>query len=270
MSLKLRLRMLTIALLACAPDSHESTRDARRDWTEESRPQNSAPIAGEAGFCGDGWYTIEDGACVALPGTLAKPPSLVVYAHGILAPDALPSEEQRVLLAAAQELGFAVLFGRGQKGLCTWDPSVADHLCWPTKQHDVDAFAPEIVSGWSTGQSSAERLAGEGFERRYLFGFSNGGYFVAFLSSEGRLRVDGAGIVGAGRTTVDEALLATEHPPLYLAVGEEEAEVTRQDAANLAGVLTARSWPLKYVVHPGRGHELYQDDLVAAWAAWGR
>src|SRR5947199_5704455 len=30
------------------------------------------------------------------------------------------------------------------------------------------------------------------FEKRYLFGFSNGGYFVAFVSVEGRFPVDGA------------------------------------------------------------------------------
>ena len=255
-------RLLVTTLLACACKS--------RDLTTEGLPSKPTAVSSSASVCGEGWHAIEDGACVAIPGRFAAPASLVVYAHGMIAPDARPAVEQAVLLAAANQLGFAVLFVRGQPGLCTWDPSVADHLCWPTKQQDVDALGPAIISRWIDGQSRSESLAKERFARRYLFGFSNGGYFVAFMSSEGRFRVDGAGVVGAGRTAVDEALLGNEHPPLYLAVGEEEADVTRQDAATLANVLTQHAWPLKYVVHPGRGHELREDDLAAAWAAWGR
>jgi hypothetical protein len=207
---------------------------------------------------------------VALPERFAAPPSLVIYVHGMMAPAALPSDEQATLLAAAREHGFAVLFARGKPGLCAWEPRVASHLCWPTKQAAVDAVGPEIVAGWQDGQARAEDLAGVRFGRRYVLGFSNGGYFVAFVTVEGRFPVDGVGVVGAGRTSVDESLSGAAHPPFYLAVGDQEAVDTRQDAEYLAHLLAQRGWPLAYVVHPGRGHELHQDDLASAWAAWGR
>ena len=82
--------------------------------------------------------------------------------------------------------------------------------------------------------------------------------------------MNGAGVVGAGRTAVDESQLPANRLPIYLAVGDQEAGATQQDAANMAQVLSLRGWPLKYVVHAGRAHELHADDLAAAWTAWGR
>ncbi len=230
----------------------------------------SAATSVTTAWCGEGWRALDDGACLALPDRFAEPASLVVFAHGMIAPDAQPTEEQATLLAAARAQGFAVLFPRGKAGLCTWEPGVLEHLCWPTKQQTVDEAGPGILAGWDRAQRQAEAQAGVRFARRYLFGFSNGGYFVAFLTVEGRYRVDGAGLVGAGRSAVDESLTGRARPPFYLAVGEQEAEVTRQDAATLAQVLQRGGWKIEHVVHPGRGHELHEDDLEAAWALWGR
>jgi predicted esterase len=235
-------------------------------------PTLAVPVDAGAttGWCGEGWIALDEGACLALPAHFAAPASLVVFAHGMIAPDALPTDEQATLLAAAHAHGFAVLFPRGRAGLCTWEPGVVDDLCWPTKQEVVDQVGPGIVAEWDRAQARAEGRAGVRFDRRYLFGFSNGGYFVAFLTVEGRYRVDGAGLVGAGRTAVDESLSGPARPPFYLAVGEQEEEVTRQDAATLAQVLDRCGWTTAHVVHPGRGHELHEDDLAAAWTLWGR
>jgi predicted esterase len=221
-------------------------------------------------WCGEGWRVIDASTCLALPSRFAEPPSLVIFAHGILAPQASPAEDQATLLAASRELGFAVLVGRGKQGLCAWQPDVADHYCWPTAQAVVDEQTPAIAAAWSEAQGRAEGMAGVRFARRYLVGFSNGGYFTAFVSTQGLVPLDGAAVVGAGRTVVDESLLATARPPIYLAVGDQEADVTRHDAATLASALTQNAWPVKYVVHAGRGHELRGDDLASAWEAWGR
>jgi predicted esterase len=235
---------------------------------EVTEPEPDAPLSSP--WCGEGFRAIDEATCVAVPEHLSSPASLVVYAHGMIAPDALPTQEQATLLAAAQTHGFAVLFVHGKAGLCNWEPSVADHVCWPTQQATVDEEGPKILAGWAEAQKKAEAAAGTRFEKRYAFGFSNGGYWVAHLALEGHFPIDGAGVVGAGRTTIDEASLGQAHPPLYLAVGEDEAAITRTDAANLARVLTAHEWPVHYVVHAGRGHELHEDDLAGAWAAWGR
>jgi predicted esterase len=244
---------------------------SRKAETTEGAPEateQGAPVSSP--WCGEGFRVVDESTCLALPEHFSSPASLVVYAHGILAPGVLPTQEQATLVSAARTHGFAVLFVHGRAGLCTWEPSVADDVCWPTQQASVDEHSPGILAGWAEAQRRAEALAGVRFERRYAFGFSNGGYFVSYLAIEGRFPMDGAGVVGAGRTAIDEALLGEARPPVYLAVGEEEASATRQDAANLARVLAARSFPVHYVVHPGRGHELHEDDLASAWTAWGR
>ncbi len=222
------LALVALALLASC------SRDRKSAPAPASGKETTSEVGAPASWCGEGWRALDEGACLAIPERLAAPASLVIYAHGMLEPDALPSEEQATLLAAARLHGFAVLFHRGKAGLCTWEPGVIDNLCWPTKQETVDAEGPGILAGWDRAQVQAEAATGARFERRYLFGFSNGGYFVAFLTVEGRYRVDGAGLVGAGRTAVDESLTGTARPPFYLAVGEQEEEVTRKDAATLA------------------------------------
>src|SRR5512132_2205455 len=107
------------------------------------------------GWCGEGWRTLEDGACLALPERFAGAASLVVFAHGMIAPGALPVEEQTTLLAAARTHGFAVLFPRGKAGLCAWDPGVIGHFCWPTKQETVDVVGPGLLAGWEAAQVRA-------------------------------------------------------------------------------------------------------------------
>ena len=259
------LSLVVVALLAAC--SRDSKSDAP---APASTKQITSEVKSAARFCGEGWRALDEGACLAIPEHLALPASLVVYAHGMLAADALPTEEQATLLAAAKSHGFAALFPRGTAGLCAWEPGVVDNLCWPTRQETVDAKGPEILAAWDRAQARAEALMSTRFERRYLFGFSNGGYFVAFLTVEERYRVDGAGLVGAGRAAVDESLTGKARPPFYLAVGEQEEEITRQHAATLAQVLERVGWKTARVVHPGRGHEIHEDDLAAAWTLWGR
>ena len=235
-----------------------------------SRGSGTASPPSTTPWCGEGWRTIDASTCLALPERFADPPSLVIFAHGMLAPHVQPTDEQATLLAAARAHGFAVLFGRGREGLCKWQPDLAEHCCWPTTQSDVDRETPEIVAAWLRAQRRAEGMAGVRFSRRYLVGFSNGGYFTAFVTAEGLMPIDGAAVVGAGRSVVDRALLGASRPPLYLAVGAREAEVTQRDAATLAQALMERAWPVAYVVHPDRGHAIQGDDLALAWATWGR
>ena len=226
------------------------------------------PVA--SAWCGEGWRAVDEATCLAVPEHFADPPSLVIFAHGIVAAGERPSVDQATLLAAAGKLGVAVLFGRGRQGLCDWDTKVADSYCWPVKRETVDRDGAAIVAGWAEAQARAAKMAGVRFDKRYLVGFSNGGYFTAYVVLEGLTPLDGAAIVGSGRTSVDESRMASAHPPLYLAVGDQEALSTRQDAENLDQVLTRHAWPVTFTVHPQRAHELHQDDLVAAWAAWGR
>jgi predicted esterase len=262
---------VAVAILAWLPACGQAAK-GDGSWSGlDAGAASSAPLPPlTTAWCGSGWLGLDGSTCLALPERFASPASLVIFAHGILAPGALPTHDQAMLLAAARKHGFAVLFARGTAGLCDWDAGVSDHACWPTRRRTVDDAGPAIFAAWANGQARAEDSAGVRFERRYLVGFSNGGYFVAYVALEGRFPIAGAGVVGAGRTAIDETLSGPAHPPFYLAVGDAEASGTRQDAANLAHVLALRGWPVTSVVHAGRGHEMDEDDLALAWAAWGR
>jgi predicted esterase len=145
---------------------------------------------------------------------------------------------------------------------------VASSWCWPTNQQAVDAESAALFAEWKDAEARIEDAIGARLSRRYVLGFSNGGYFAAFLSVEALFPIDGAGVVGAGRTFVDESLTGAARPPFYIAVGANEAESTRRDAEHLASVLSLRGFPTEYVVHAGRGHELREDDLESAWLTW--
>ena len=157
---------------------------------------------------------------------------------------------------------------RGRQGLCAWDASVEDWWCWPTKRETVDAAAAGILSEWVGSEALLAQILGAPPARRYVVGFSNGGYFASYIGLEGLLPIDGAGVVAAGRTFIDESLLQPDHPPFYVAVGALDTASVQSSAQNLDAVLAQHGWPHDFVQHADRGHEIRADDFEGAWAAW--
>jgi predicted esterase len=219
-------------------------------------------------FCGEGLLELDERTCYVVPEGLATPPAIVFFAHGMLAPDALPPADQGTVRRAAIEQGFVAVLPRGERGLCAWKPEVTENFCWPTRRETVDSAAPAILEAWMDAEAKITSAIGVSFARRYVFGFSNGGYFAAYVGLEGLLAVDGVGVVGAGRTAVDESRSSARRPPFYIAVGDDELDVTQRDADTLASLLSLRQWPIELVIHPGRGHELHEDDFAIAWESW--
>jgi predicted esterase len=236
----------------------------------ERPPPPPAPVPGppHASWCVDGARALDEETCFVVPEHLGAPPAVVFFAHGMVAPDTTPRQEMEIVRDAAIARGFVAVLPRGSPGLCAWKPEVTSHYCWPTRRETVDAEAQAILARWADAQARIEAITFVSFARRYVLGFSNGGYFAAYLGLEGLLPVDGVGVVGAGRTAVDESRTGRRRPPFYLAVGDKEADFTQADAEHLASLLSLREWPIEYVIHPGRGHELRADDLDAAWLTW--
>jgi predicted esterase len=255
--------------LACA-DRAKAVGAAEKEPEAYAFVETPAPlaVAKVAPWCGEGFAALDDGTCFVAPDRLADPPSIVFFAHGIMAQGAVPGAELSAVREAAAVHGFVAALPRGEPGLCAWSPEVATHLCWPTRRETVDAAAPRILRRFQAAEAQIAETRGVTFARRYLLGFSNGGYFAAYLGLEGLFAMDGVGVVGAGRTAIDESRLARRRPPFYVAVGEDEADFTQRDAEHLASVLSLRQWPVEYVVHYARGHALEADDLALAWVTW--
>jgi predicted esterase len=220
-------------------------------------------------FCSEPFFALP-GGCAYVPGSLVSPPTLLYYAHGMLADGARPDHEFATLRAAADLYGFAVLAPRGKKGLCSWSDEVKTSICWPSRRDAVDLDAREILGSWISAEHGLVKSLGMRFSRHYALGFSNGGYFVTYVAADGLLTLDGAAIVGAGRTDVDDAHLSKRPIPIFIGVGSDEVAFTLDAASRFAADLSERGWPVDLSVHEERGHQLGDDDLELAWVTWGR
>jgi predicted esterase len=222
----------------------------------------------ETDWCAQGWIGLDDHTCFHVPEEVIAGMPLIIVLHGAISPDTLPSSLQAAAQEAADALGFIALFPRGRQGLCAWDPSVEGYYCWPTRRVHVDAEAPALLEEMMSAEALLQQLLGINFGRRYVIGFSNGGYFASYIGLEGLIDVDGIGLVGAGRSILEEELFSHARPPFYIAVGALETAHVIASAYNLEAVLTEHGWPHELVVHPDRGHEMHTDDFASAWRTW--
>jgi predicted esterase len=264
------LRALVVVAFVMTSSIGCSKRSAPAGGQVEGEVENSeAPAEIDARFCGPA-FTPLPGACAYTPQSMIAPPTLVYYVHGMLGEEERPEHELELVKDAADLYGFAVLAPRGRQGLCTWSPEVAKSVCWPTKREAVDKDGQEILGSWTVAELRLGQSIGARFSRHYAIGFSNGGYFLGYVAPEGMIGLDGAAIVGAGRSDLDDKRLAKTAIPMFIAVGAEEVEFTREAAVKLERELSSHGWPVDSWVHEGRGHQLSEDDLDMAWVAWTR
>lgn len=220
-------------------------------------------------WCADGWTGLDDHTCFFVPDVPSSPTSILFFLHGMMPPESVAKTAQNMARDAAQEHGFIAVFPRGRQGLCAWADQVKSYWCWPSSREAVDATAGDIINEWAASEALLEAVLGVSFKRRYVLGFSNGGYFASYLGLEGLLESDGIGVVGAGRSAIDESLMPAKATPFYIAVGDQEVQSTITSAQNLKYVLDKHGWPNEFVLHAGQGHGVSPSDFDGACAAWG-
>lgn len=219
----------------------------------------SAPIVA---WCAAGLEAIPGEGCFAAPRDARAPVPLVVYLHGRYARTAADEEldRQARLAQRATARGYAVLALRGRLGLC--GGKLEDWYCWPSNEKTAPA-APEIAGAWEPALATAEARAGRG--RRYLLGFSNGGYFATLLAARDLFRADAVAIAGAGSATTIHP--AGPKPPIVLLFAEDDAAL--ESMQGLASELRAVDWPFAAHVRDG-GHQLTDGDIDAALTFFSR
>lgn len=232
-----------------------------------SSGQDWQPV--ETDWCTDGWTGLDAHTCFFVPDKVAAPTSVLFFLHGMMPPDSIGKSMQKIAREAAEAHGFIAVFPRGRQGLCAWADEVLDYWCWPSSRAAVDASAGEIIKEWTAAEALLGDVLGVSFDRRYVLGFSNGGYFASYIGLEGLFATDGIGVVGAGRSSIDESLMPAEAVPFYIAVGDLELQSTKTGAQNLAYVLDKHGWPNDLVIHPGQGHSVSASDFDGACATWG-
>lgn len=237
----------------------------RRPGTERGDARAQSTV--EAHWCADdGWVALNEATCVFAP--VPRPSRLVFFAHGMLAPNQSPALQQRIVRQAARALRFVAVFPRGRAGLCSWSRSYDEWLCWPTTAATFEHEAPAILDRWAQVETAIENVLDVRFAKRFLVGFSNGGYFAAYVATSGLSPFDGVAVLGAGRGDFDDRPMAAAGAPLSIIVGELEARSTREAAERLAAELERRDWPHEIWHVPRRGHRLVVEDFERSFRAW--
>ncbi len=216
---------------------------------------DAAPDAATLAWCADGLEAIAGGGCFA-PGPRTGSP-LVLYLHGIFDPAAASEElgRQTRVAARARAAGFSVLALRGHVGECS-APEYAARVCWPSNERNEDA-GPAFVAEWSVPLAVAARRGASG--RRYVLGFSNGGYFAGLLAERGWFSAEGFVVARGGPVAPVKA--SKRKTPILLTLSD--GDPSHEEMVKLDEALAIEGWPHDRFVSHG-GHELPDGDIEAA------
>ena len=215
-------------------------------------------------LCGEGLSALGE-ACVALPDGASADTPVVLYLHGMF-PSDFPQQSlvaQQELASMATSRGFALIVPRGRLGLCDWKPEFLSWYCWPSTARTAP-LAAELAQAWEPlWRALDDRLSSKSDHprRRFLLGYSNGGFFAALLAARGDVPFDAYAIAHAG--PVEPSWFDPTHPvPVILL----SAEADRWQAPLMEGLherLFEAGWPHDYRIRPG-GHALTAGDIEDA------
>lgn len=216
-----------------------------------------------ASWCAPELAVLPGEVCYALPASSKPPPEeLVLFLHGVIAPDrSWQWAQQRAAARAAAVHGIAALMPKGRQGLRT------DHMkrwfTWPTGATARREVEQEILAEWRRAQQALEQKLGRPFEQVYVFGFSNGAYYVSSLALRGRLDVDGYGAFAGGtvgQRIAPKRFAGVRRVPWYVGYGYRDEPAVR-GAKLLKRAFRALEWPGKVVGRPRVGHVM-TDSMV--------
>ncbi len=211
--------------------------------------------------CAEGLEPLVDEACYAAPAGAEASFPLVIFLHGYFEEglgegqnEAL--DQQRRVALRATSRGFAVLALRGTVGACATSQENLTKVCWPSNEK-VAYKGPRFVREWQPALDAA--AARHPFEKRYVFGFSNGGYFAGLIAVRALYEADAFAVAHAGPVEPVKAL--GRKPPLLLLSADDDA--SQEGMVLFDDELTRDDWPHEHYVRGG-GHALPDSDIDAA------
>ena len=237
---------LVLALCGCPQEKPATTLTSTESW------------------CPDGFEVGPQDTCFAVPESTSKKTPILVYLHGQYAGHGSP-EEWRVVRSAVDK-GYAVVVPRGKRGLCAWKAELKDHFCWPQEVDDPHAFKATVAE-WDRVLWQVEQIMEGGTHKRYVLGFSNGGFFGTFLATHGLFNASAYAIVNAGPLgAINKA--QPKAVPVILLAGQDDS-VQGPTMKTLHDDLGKASWAHAYCTRPGQ-HPLAQPDVDGALAFFKR
>jgi predicted esterase len=212
-----------------------------------------------ADWCATGTEALPGDGCYAAGGENLKPLPLVVYLHGMFEKGTMEDEErdrQRRIAHEAVERGFAFLALRARPGGCMKDPRGSSLVCWPSNEWTAER-APAFVKSWRPALEAAAKR--HPFTRKFLLGFSSGGYFAGLVAEQNLWDADACVVAHAG--PVEPVKAVGSKPPLLLISAADDP--SRESMRRYDDELFADEWPHDRFVREG-GHSLADVDIDVA------
>jgi predicted esterase len=154
-----------------------------------------------------------------VPEKTTKDTPIMVYLHGMYAGHG--SAEEWDLVRSAVSKGFAVVVPRGKRGLCAWKEELKDHFCWPQEVDDPAAFKA-VVADWDRVLWQVDAILEGGSHKRYVLGYSNGGFFAEFLAMHQIFPAQGYAIVNAG--SLEPVVKPSKSVPMLLLAADSDSD----------------------------------------------
>lgn len=235
---------LLLALSATAPPAEESTPPAPR-WCVDSQEQ------------------LESQSCVA--NVDAEEDTLILFLHGVIAPDTTWQwTQQRAAARAGQRHHAVVLSPRGRRG--HGPRGMEDWWTWPTSAKAQSLLEQELLAEWRRDLQQLEQRRERPFQRVYVLGFSNGAYYATSLALRGAFAADGYGLFAggaAGAWLERSAKRLQRRPPIYVGWGSQDR--ARRDPSGLLRLLRALGWPAAGQERKQVGHTMTDSMVDAAF-----
>lgn len=226
--------------LACTPN-------------DSARPR----LVSSESWCPEGFEIGPQDTCFAIPDKHDGATPVLVYLHGMYSGHGSPEEWR--LVRGAVDRGFAVVVPRGKRGLCAWKAELKDHFCWPQEVDDPQAFK-NVVAEWDRVLWQVDALLEPGTHKRYVLGYSNGGFFATYLATHGLFFADGYAIVNGGLLDPSPSATLPRSASMLLIAARDDA---RHGPKDIHDAFTKGGVPHAWCARPG-AHALTAEDVDAA------
>jgi predicted esterase len=228
---------------------------------EAPPPANDA----ERRWCAPELQMLANDICAYVPDVpTSGPRTLIIHLHGVIQPDTTSQwNQQRAAARVGTSYGFTVIMPHGRRGI---GPTSLEHWwAWPTSIDTRAKFEKALIAEWLGAKAELEKKSGLGFERTYIFGFSNGAYYATSLAMRGVISVDGYALFAGGSGAPYheyEGRKTKNRVPIAVAYGFADPSHEKQE--DLVKLLGRLRWPSISLGHARTGHAMTDMQVAEA------
>lgn len=259
------------------PEARASRKGASRKVAKEGRhpksgaakantPKKEPIVQGSSTpWCSSEVAALESDVCVAGAPKPGGPNDLVIFLHGVIAPNTTwQFTQEKAMLNAANFYHFTAIMPRGVQG--AGPEGMKSFFAWPTAQAAREEYEEKLIAEWKHARSKLEKQRGKPFDHTYVFGFSSGAYYASSLALRAHPIASGFAMAAGGSATAafDPA---SQHAPIYLAICAND-KTTRDGSRTFADKLSNWGWPHRISELPV-GH-MFSPDMVGNALAYFR